>query len=244
MSVAVVERQPSLLERAVPRGIAAAVERMHRARGVALYLGATASEILGDERVTGVRLADGSVIPADAVVVGIGVIPNTELAEAAGAASDDGLIVDDRGRTTLANVYAAGDATNHPNPILGRRLRLESWQNAQNQGIAVARNMIGFDASYAEVPWFWSDQFDTNIQLVGAAAPDATVHWRGDPDGGRAMAFGFEDGRLRYAAAFNLGADIRFVRKLIERGVTLAPELLCDPGRKLREIAGAATAAA
>ena len=244
MSVAVIERQSSLLERVVPRDIAAAVERLHRARGVTFHLGATAAEILGDRRVTGVRLVDGTIVPADAVVVGIGVIPNTELAEAAGAESHDGLIVDDRGRTTLANIYAAGDVTSHPNPILGRRLRLESWQNAQNQAVAVARNMIGFDAPYAEVPWFWSDQFDTNIQMVGAAAPDATVHWRGDADGGRTMAFAFESGQLRYAAAFNMGGEIRFARKLIERGVTLAPDLLCDPARKLREIAGAATAAA
>jgi NADPH-dependent 2,4-dienoyl-CoA reductase/sulfur reductase-like enzyme len=242
MSVAVVERQASLLERAVPRGIAAAVERIQRARGVTIHLGVAAAEILGDQCVTDVRLTDGTVIPADAVVVGIGIIPNTELAEAAGAASEDGLIVDDRGRTTLANVYAAGDVTNHPNPILGRRLRLESWQNAQNQAITVARNMIGADAPYAEVPWFWSDQFDTNIQMVGAAAPDATVHWRGDPDSGRAMAFAVEQGRLRCAVAFNLGADIRFARKLIERGAMLPPEMLCDQGRKLRDIVGAAAA--
>ena len=242
MSVTVVERQANLLERVVPRGIAAAVERMHRARGVTIRLGVAAAEILGDERVTGLRLTDGTVIPADAVVVGIGIIPNTELAEAAGAASDDGLIVDEFGRTTLANVYAAGDVTNHPNPILGRRLRLESWQNAQNQAVAVARNMIGSHAPYAEVPWFWSDQFDTNIQMVGAAAPDATVHWRGDPASGRAMAFAVEQGRLRCAVAFNLGADIRFARKLIERGATLPPEMLCDPARKLRDIAGAAAA--
>jgi 3-phenylpropionate/trans-cinnamate dioxygenase ferredoxin reductase component len=242
MSVAVVERQGNLLERAVPHGIAAAVERMHRARGVTIHLGTAAAEILGEERVIGVRLTDGTTIPADAVVVGIGIIPNTELAEAAGAASDDGLIVDERGRTTLANVYAAGDVTNHPNPILGRRLRLESWQNAQNQAIAVARSMIGADTPYGEVPWFWSDQFETNIQMVGAAAADATVHWRGDPDGGRAMAFAVENGRLRCAVAFNLGADIRFARKLIERGATLPPETLCDPGRKLRDIAGAAAA--
>jgi 3-phenylpropionate/trans-cinnamate dioxygenase ferredoxin reductase subunit len=244
MSVAVVERQPNLLERVVPRGIAAAVERLHRRHGVALHLGTAAAEILCEERVTGVRLADGSLLPADVVVIGIGIIPNTELAEAAGAESDDGLIVDEHGRTTLDNIYAAGDVTNHPNPILGCRLRLESWQNAQNQAVAVARNMLGFGAPYAEVPWFWSDQFETNIQMVGAAAPDATVHWRGDAESGRAMAFAFEGRRLRYAAAFNLGAEIRFARRLIERGVALAPELLCDPGRKLREIAGGAIAAA
>ena len=104
--------------------------------------------------------------------------------------------------------------------------------------------MIGFDAPYAEVPWFWSDQFERTSRWSARPRPDATVHWRGDADGGRTMAFAFESGQLRYAAAFNMGGEIRFARKLIERGVTLAPDLLCDPARKLREIAGAATAAA
>lgn len=244
VGVSVVERQANLLERVAPRGIAAAVQNLHRSRGVTLHLNTAAVEILGDRRVTGIRLADGRVLPASIVLIGIGILPNTELAEAAGAASDDGVIVDEFGRTTVANVYAAGDVTNHPNPILGRRLRLESWQNAQNQAIAVARNMLGGNVPYAEVPWFWSDQLDTNIQMVGAASADAEVHWRGDPASGRAMAFAWEGGRLRYAVAFNNGAELRFARKLIERGAAVPPELLCNPGRKLKDIAGAATRAA
>jgi len=244
VTVSVVERQPFLLERVVPRAIAAAVQDLHRSRGVTLHLNTAAVEILGDRRVTGIRLADGRVLPAGIVLIGIGILPNTELAEAAGAASDDGVIVDEFGRTTLPNVYAAGDVTSHPNPILGRRLRLESWQNAQNQAITVARNMLGGNVPYAEVPWFWSDQLDTNIQMVGAASPDAEVHWRGDPASGRAMAFAWEDGRLRYAVAFNNGAELRFARKLIERGADVSPDLLCNPGRKLKDIAGAAIQAA
>lgn len=244
VGVSVVERQACLLERVAPRGIAAAVQDLHRSRGVTLHLQAAAAEVLGDRRVTGIRLADGRILPASIVVIGIGILPNTELAEAAGAASDDGVIVDEFGRTTLPNVYAAGDVTNHPNPILGRRLRLESWQNAQNQAIAVARNMVGGNTPYAEVPWFWSDQLDTNIQMVGAASADADVHWRGDPASGRAMAFAWEGGRLRYAVAFNCGAELRFARKLIEQGAAVPPELLCNPGRKLKDIAVAATQAA
>jgi 3-phenylpropionate/trans-cinnamate dioxygenase ferredoxin reductase subunit len=244
VGVSVVERQPSLLERVAPRGIAAAVQTLHRAHGVTLHLQTAAAEILGDKRVTGIRLADGRILPASIVVIGIGILPNTELGEAAGAASDDGLIVDEFGRTTLANVYAAGDVTNHPNPIFGQRFRLESWQNAQNQAIAVARNMVGAGAPYAEVPWFWSDQLDTNIQMVGAASPDAEVHWRGDPASGRAMAFALQGGRLRCAVAFNSGAELRFARKLIERGAAVPPELLCNPARKLKDIAIAATEAA
>lgn len=236
LSVTVVERRPTLLERGVPRSIATAVEQLHRARGVGLHLGVAAAQILGGDRVTSVVLADGTILPADLVVIGIGIIPNTELAESAGAESRDGVIVDEFGRTTLPNIFAAGDVTNHPNPILECRLRLESWQNAQNQSIATAKNLLGAASPYAEVPWFWSDQFDTNIQLVGVAGPDAEVVWRGDPASGRAMAFGFEDGRLRYAAAFNMGSEIRFARRLIEMRAPVPPTLLVDPAQKLKNI--------
>jgi len=238
MSVAVVERQTSLLERVVPRGIAAAVERMHRARGVTVNLGVAAAEILGEQRVTGVRLTDGTVIPADAVVVGIGIIPNTELAEAAGAASDDGLIVDDRGRTTLANVYAAGDVTNHPNPILGRRLRLESWQNAQNQAIVVARDMIGGDAPYAEVPWFWSDQFDARLQIAGLVGTAATTFVRRAAHGGGFAVYHLDAARRLFAVeAVSSPAEFTVARSLIQLGATIPAEREQAPLAELRKSA-------
>lgn len=242
LAVTVIERQPALLDRALPPEIAGQVEALHRAQGVALRMGAAVTRIRGEGTVQSVELADGSVIPADLVVIGIGIIPNTELAEAAGAASSDGIVVDEYCRTSLEEVYAAGDVTNHYNPILDRRIRLESWQNAQNQAIAAARIMTGPAQPYAEVPWFWSDQFGANIQVVGVTEPGLEIVWRGErtPAGGtagRCMAFGLADGRVRLAAGFNMGAEIRFARKLIESGAQVAARRLADSAVKLKNLA-------
>jgi NADPH-dependent 2,4-dienoyl-CoA reductase/sulfur reductase-like enzyme len=178
-----------------------------------------------------VVLADGSELPADVVVIGVGIIPNTELAESAGAASSDGLVVDEYCRTTLENVYAAGDVTNHYNPILQRRVRLESWQNAQNQAIAAARNIAGAAQPYAEVPWFWSDQLGSNIQMVGVTEPAMQIVWRGER-----LAFGLVDARLRLAVGFDAGADIRFARRLIESRAQIPSDRLADPAAKLKDL--------
>ncbi len=241
LEVTVVERQPTLLERALPADIAAAVEHLHRSRRVAFRLGAGVSGIVanGNGRVGAIGLADGSELPADVVVIGIGIIPNTELAESAGVASADGVVADEFGRTNVEGVWAAGDVTSHYNPILGRRVRLESWQNAQNQAIAVARNVAALPASpvpYAEVPWFWSDQQGINIQMAGLAEPGAVTVWRGDPATSRAMAFSVLDGRIVCATAFNAGGEIRFARKLIESRALVSAEALADGARKLKDL--------
>ena len=237
LEVTVVERQGALLERALPADIASAVEDLHRARGVDVRLGAAVSALQGKDRVTAVVLADGTELPADVVVIGIGIIPNTELAEAAGADSADGVVADEYGRTSVDNIWAAGDVTSHYNPLLGRRLRLESWQNAQNQAIAVAKNCIGTRVAYAEVPWFWSDQHDVNIQIAGMAEPGAQTVWRGDPATGKAIAFSLAGARLVCATAFNAGGEIRFVRKLIEARVPVDAGALADSGTRLKDLA-------
>ena len=237
LKVTVLERQNALLERALPVRIASAVETLHRTRGVDVRLGATVTALHGSGRVSAVALDDGSELPADVVVIGIGIIPNTELAESAGAASADGVVTDEFGRTSVEGLWAAGDVTNHYNPVLGRRIRLESWQNAQNQAIAVAKNAIGKPVPYAEVPWFWSDQHGVNIQMVGLSEQGAQVVWRGDPATGKAMAFSVVDGRIVCATAFNSGAEIRFARKLIETRLRVSTAVLADGGRKLKDLA-------
>ena len=248
LSVSVLERQPALLERALPAEIAAAIERLQRAHGVDVRLGAAVAALNGTSenprKVASVALADGSELAADLVVIGIGIIPNTELAEAAGAASADGVVTDEYGRSTLEGLWAAGDVSSHYNPILGRRVRLESWQNAQNQAISVAKNLMGARVPYAEVPWFWSDQHGVNIQMVGLAEPGATTVWRGDPAAGKAIAFSVLEGRIVCVTAFNAGADIRFARKLIEARAAVGAAALADGGRKLKDLAAQSTAAA
>ena len=239
LEVTVVERQGALLERALPPDIAAQVEALHRGHGVAVRTGASVGRIAPDEsgtRVAAVEFTDGSALQADLVVVGIGIIPNTELAEAAGARSADGVVVDEYGSTSVEGIWAAGDVTNHFNPILGRRVRLESWQNAQNQAIAVARNMVGELKPYAEVPWFWSDQYEVNLQMAGVSDPRARTVWRGEPGVNRTLAFSLLDGRVICAVAFNAGGEMRFVRKLIESGARVPAEVLADPARKLKDV--------
>jgi NADPH-dependent 2,4-dienoyl-CoA reductase/sulfur reductase-like enzyme len=243
LEVTVVERQGALLDRVLPPAIAARVAALHAAHGVSVRLGAPVARIHGGAVKT-VALADGSELPADVVVIGVGIIPNTELAESAGAASSDGLVVDEYCRTTLENVYAAGDVTNHYNPILERRVRLESWQNAQNQAIAAARNIAAAARSeaarpYAEVPWFWSDQLGANIQMAGVNEPGMEIRWRGER-----MALGFVQGALRLAVGFDMGAEIRFARRLIEARAQIPPERLADPARKLKDLLTEATCTA
>jgi NADPH-dependent 2,4-dienoyl-CoA reductase/sulfur reductase-like enzyme len=236
VNVTVVERQPALLDRALPAGIAAQVERLHRSRGVAIELNSRAISIAGGATVKSVVLEDGRELPADVVVIGIGVIPNTELAEAAGARSSDGVVVDEYCRSSLADFYAAGDVTSHYNPILGRHIRLESWQNAQNQAVAAVRNMLGAQKPYAEVPWFWSDQYDCNIQLAGVVEPGLDIVWRGERQGAKCMAFGLLDGKVRLAVGFNAGSELRFARRLVELAAAVPPKSLADPSVKLKDL--------
>ena len=238
-AVTVVERQPTLLDRVLPAEIAARVASLHAAQGVSLRTGVPVARIKGNGAVKSVQLADGTELGADLVVIGVGVIPNTELAETAGAASSDGLVVDEHCRTTLEHVYAAGDVTNHYNPILERRVRLESWQNAQNQAIAAAHNMIGKARPYAEVPWFWSDQLGTNIQMVGVAEPGMHIVWRGER-----LAFGLVGARLRLAVGFDAGGDIRLARRLIESRAQIPAGRLADGAVKLKDLLAEATCSA
>jgi NADPH-dependent 2,4-dienoyl-CoA reductase/sulfur reductase-like enzyme len=239
LEVTVVEREAALLERVLPAPVAARVAALHAAHGIRVRLGVPVSRIRGNGSVSSVELADGAELPADLVVIGIGIIPNTELAEAAGAASSDGVVVDEYCRTTLENVYAAGDVTNHYNPILERRVRLESWQNAQNQAIAAAHNIAGDARPYAEVPWFWSDQLGTSIQMVGVAEPRMEIVWRGDR-----LAFGLADDRLKLAVGFNMGGEIRAARRLIESRAQLSAKRLADPSLKLKDLLTEATCSA
>src|SRR5205823_1958978 len=142
--------------------------QVHRDRGVDLRTATGVRTIEGDAGVVRrVITTAGSVIESDLVVVGVGVDPAAELASDAGIDVADGIVVDELCRTSIDNVFAAGDVASHPNPLLCRRLRLEHWQNAQNQGVAAARSMIGRGEPYAEVPWFWSDQYDLNLQMAG-----------------------------------------------------------------------------
>ncbi len=234
LEVVVVELAPHLVARGAPPEVGACLADLHRANGVEIRLEASVEAIQGQDRVSGVTLAGGERLAADVVVVAIGIIANVELAEAAGALIDDGVVVDTSGRTSLSDVYAAGDVTRHTNPHLGA-VRLESWQNAQEQAIAAAKAMCGENVDYAIVPWFWSDQYDLNLQLAGDCRAGDEIVRRGEVDGPHAL-FYFRHGRLSGVVGFNQGRDVRMGQRLIERGTPVTPAQVADPATKLQRL--------
>ncbi len=236
-AVTVVEAADRLCARALAPDMSAAMLRLHESHGVEVRLNTTVARLEGDKGVARVVLGDGSAIDCSAVVIGVGILPNVELAQEAGLAVENGIVVDEQGRTSDPDVFAAGDCSNHPNPLLGRRLRLESWENAQNQAIAAAKAMLGKGDPYAEIPWFWSDQYDANIQLVGLPETWDETATRGDPGGLEFATFYLHEGRIIGAAGINTGRDVRFARRLIQNKVAATAAELADPKVKLQSLA-------
>ena len=216
--VAVIEMLERLLARVAGTEIADFYADVHRAAGVDLHFGAMIEGFVGDGSVKAVRLTDGTEIPADAVVVGIGAIPNTELAAAAGLAVENGIVVDDCGRTSDPAIFAVGDATNHPNELLGKRLRLESVPAAMGQARAAASAILGTPKPFHEIPWFWSDQYDIKLQIVGISEIGDQVVLRGDPASRRFAAYYLRKGAIVAVNAVNSARDFMVGKKLILEG--------------------------
>jgi 3-phenylpropionate/trans-cinnamate dioxygenase ferredoxin reductase subunit len=238
VQVTVIEAASRLMARAVPPEIAAIVEARHRTEGVHLRLGAQVTAL----HQTGVATDDGTLLEADLVVAGVGAVPNTELAQEAGLSIDNGIKVDGRFRTSVSNVFAAGDCCSVPHQ--GGRLRLESWRIAQEQGAHAAAAMLGEVDDFAKVPWFWSDQYDLGLQVAGLMTADAetTVRHLGD---GVCIAFQHStDGRLLCAAGVGKGnriaKDIRLAEMLITCGASPPPAKLADASINLKTLLKAA----
>jgi 3-phenylpropionate/trans-cinnamate dioxygenase ferredoxin reductase subunit len=209
---------------------------IHRDHGVQLYTGEAIERFQGGTRVERVVSSSGRAIDCDFVVVGVGLAPATELAEAAGLAVDNGIVVNEYCETSAADVYAAGDVANFYHPVLETRLRVEHWSNAQNQGVASAKNMLGVREAYAEIPWFWSDQYELNMQYVGHATRWDEIVVRGDVAARSFTAFYIEGGRLRAALAVNRQRDIRPSRELIRSGTPVQPDKLRDEELELKSL--------
>jgi NADPH-dependent 2,4-dienoyl-CoA reductase/sulfur reductase-like enzyme len=206
---------------------------LHTANDVDLRLGASVAALTTEgAKVSGVQLADGTVLPADAVVVGVGVRPCVELAEGAGLAVDNGVLVDAALRTSDPDVYAVGDIANHDHPVLGQRVRVEHWATALNQPATAAAAMLGNDASYTNLPYFFSDQYDLGMEYVGFAPRGsyARVVVRGDLAGREFVAF-WLDGQNRIKAAMNVNVwdVVDEVKPLIAAGKVVDTEQLADP---------------
>lgn len=235
--VTVLEVADVPLRRVLGDEVGARYARYHRERGVDLRLGVGVERIEGDDRVRAVVATDGSRIEAACVVVGIGIEPEVEVAKAAGIDVGDGILVDEYCRTSLENVYAAGDVACAPNSFYGGRVRLEHWQNAQNQGVAAGRSMAGAGEPYGEVPWFWSDQFDLRLHLAGRVSPDYDVVYRGDPESDAYCAFYHQDGVIRGALGVNRPREVRAAMRLIAKGAPVDLAQLAEEGRDLRKVA-------
>lgn len=241
-SVTIVEREPEILGRVLPRDLAALIAEVHSEKGVRILRGQTVTGIGGSTVVRHVELSDGSRIEADLVVIGIGVRPATELAAEIGIACDNGVIVDEYCRTSLKNVYAAGDVASFPDPILSRRIRLEHWKHAQNQGLAVAMSIVGEERPYEDVPWFWSHQFEHDIQLAGHIEGADSKVVRGDVDAARFCTLYLRDRAVVGAFGFNAGRDVRGAMELIRTAAPVTAAELADPSVDLRRLGRAGTA--
>jgi 3-phenylpropionate/trans-cinnamate dioxygenase ferredoxin reductase component len=240
--VTVVEALHQPLLRAVGPLLGSVFAAVHRQQGVRLLLdtGVTAFHGAGGV-IEAVELADGRTIPAATVVVGIGVQPQTELAETAGVVVDDGVIVDQHGRTSLPWLFAAGDVASRPQVHCpAPRVRIEHWNNALYQGAAVGRTMASRPSTDDSVPYFWSDQYDVKLQLFGRPEATDEVVTRGDPASRSATFLWLRGGRLVAAASLNRPKEVRAARSLIEKRATVDPKLLADESVELRRLPASA----
>jgi 3-phenylpropionate/trans-cinnamate dioxygenase ferredoxin reductase subunit len=235
--VTVIELADRVMSRVVSPEVSAFYAAEHRNAGVELRLNTGLRGFVGDGgRVSGVETADGDVVPADLVVVGVGILPNTELAAAAGLATDDGIVVDEYCRSEDPHIYAIGDCTAHPSRVYSRQLRLESVQNALEQGRVAATNIAGGNETYDEVPWFWSDQYDLKLQIAGLSTGYDQAIVRGDP-GTRAFSCAYlGNGRLLAIDAVNAPRDFVQAKALIAAGATPDPTRLADPSIQLKDV--------
>jgi 3-phenylpropionate/trans-cinnamate dioxygenase ferredoxin reductase subunit len=229
MQVTVAEALPRLCERTVPPLMSDYLLRLHRSRGVEIVLGASVEQFAPTpEGGVSAMLGDGREIACDAVLVGIGLVANDELAREAGLACEGGVLVDAQCRSSDADILAAGDVATWHCEWAGRRMRLESWQNAQEQGIAAARSALGIAVNHQPLPWFWSDQYDVNLQIFGMPAPSHRVIVRGDPDSHSFVVFFLEEDKVVAALGPNAAKDLRYARRLIERRTVVDPRRLAD----------------
>ena len=234
--VTVVEAMADALGRVVAPDVAASIVARHARAGVTFRFDAKVERIADRDGRPELTLTTGERMAADLVLVGIGAVPNDALARSAGLACDNGIVVDEKGLTSDPHIYAVGDVCNQLLLALQRRVRLESWQNAQNQAIAAGSRIAGAPKPYADLPWFWTDQYDDNLQLVGVPETWDRIVWRGARDEDRFTAIYMKDGRVVGGNALNNPRDIRALKQFILDGVVIAPDILADTSTTLVKI--------
>lgn len=235
--VVLLEALDRVLARVAGADISRFYEADHRAHGVDVRTGVAVDCIAGEEAATGVRLAGGETIPADMVIVGVGIIPAVEPLAAAGAVTSNGVEVDEYCRTSLPDIYAVGDCAAHENRFAGgARVRIESVQNATDQATTAAKHIVGAVEPYAAVPWFWSNQYDLKLQTVGISAGHDETVLRGDPAARAFSVVYLKDGKVVALDCVNAVKDYVQGRKLVAEGMTPDRARLADTSVPLKEL--------
>jgi len=236
LDVVVVEAMERVLQRVTGETVSDFFTRVHREEGVDIRVNTAVTAICGDKSVSGIETAEGDFIDADLVIIGIGIVPNVELAEAAGLVTANGIEVNQFAQTSDHDIYAVGDCTSFVHPRYQRKLRLESVQNANDQAIAAAKSIFGQPEPYDTVPWFWSDQYDVKLQIAGLAEGADDVIVRGDVGSGRSASLLYlKDSQLLAVDAINSPRDFVFGKKLIIDNALLDVSKLSDENLPLSE---------
>ncbi|MBB1032263.1 FAD-dependent oxidoreductase [Dietzia sp. SLG310A2-38A2] len=236
-SVTALESATRVLQRVTAPEVSAFYARVHIEEGVDVRTGVTVAAIEGDDRVRGVRLAEGELLDADLVIVGIGVVPNTELAEAAGLAVDNGIAIDGSGLTSDPDIVAAGDCASFYLPRYARHVRLESVPNAGEHAKVAAATMCGNPKTLSALPWFWSDQYELKLQIAGLNDGYDDAVLRGDPVSGRSFAcFYFKDEEMIAADCVNRPKEFMFSRRVLNERLPIDRRRLADPETSLAEL--------
>jgi 3-phenylpropionate/trans-cinnamate dioxygenase ferredoxin reductase subunit len=238
-AVTVVEPQPTPLHAVLGSEMGGVFARLHRDHGVELLTDTSVREIRGTGGRVSTVVTDGHAgLPADVVVIGVGAIPNVGLAAAAGLDVDNGVVADHALRASAPDVFVAGDMASAFHPLYGRYVRVEHWANAQNQGPAAARSMLGQEVSYERVPYFYTDQYDLGMEYSGLGGPGDTVVTRGKPEDGAFIAFWVDDGRVTAGMNVNVWDVTGPIQELIRSRRQVQAARLADPDTPLELLAG------
>lgn len=241
LEVTTIELRKAPLERVLGEEVGAVLEGLHQDHGVRMIFEDSVAAFEGSRRVERVLTAAGRSIPCDFAVVGLGIEPITDLVSGSGIKLENGIVVDEYCRSTVHGIFAAGDVANHYHPVFGRHVRVEHWQNALKQGAAAARSMLDRGRPYEEIHWFWSDQFDVNIQYAGFHTDWDQLVVRGSPKERSFVAFYLKEGVVQAAVAINRGRDLRRSMHLIKQRIPIAVETLQDEDVDLRKLVPAET---
>ena len=234
--VTIIEMADRVMNRTVDPQISEYYLNLHESYGVKFHFNTSLETINEVSNSLEVVCSDGTEVKADSVLIGAGVVPNIELAEEAGINCDNGIIVNEFGQTNFKNIYACGDCTNHPNKILNKNLRLESVHNAMEQAKTVASSVMNNPMEYNQVPWFWSDQYDHKLQIVGLSGDHDLVTMRGNTNDAKFMLFYTKDEELIAVDAINNPKEFLISRKLVANKVKIKPKVISDLNINLNDL--------